>query len=191
MEENKTVLDGQPETAEASEAPTEKKTTRTCKSKTEQAELKKALAEQTAAAETARAELAELQDKYLRMMAEYDNFRRRTAKEREASYGEAVADAIASFLPVLDNLERAALYTDAEKVAEGLALTAKAAQETLTRLGIEETATPGCTFDPQQHNAVLHVEDEEHGESEVLEVLQRGYRKGERILRYAMVKVAN
>ena len=135
--------------------------------------------------------LSEAQDKYLRMMAEYDNFRKRSQKERDGIYSDAICDVIGDILPVVDNLERAALYSDAEKVAEGLALTAKSVHALFEKLSITETAKAGDTFDPNLHNAVMHIEDEEHGEGEILEVFQKGYRKGDKIIRYAMVKVAN
>ena len=135
--------------------------------------------------------LSEAQDKYLRMMAEYDNFRKRSQKERDGIYSDAISDVIGDILPVVDNLERAALYSDAEKVAEGLALTAKSVHALFEKLSIIETAKVGDTFDPNLHNAVMHIEGEEHGEGEILEVFQKGYRKGDKIIRYAMVKVAN
>ncbi len=136
-------------------------------------------------------EAAEQNDKYLRLAAEYDNFRKRSAKERENLFADAYADALAAFLPVLDNLERAAQYSDGESVAKGVAMTLKGINDTLERLGITEIEALDKPFDPEVHNAVLHVEDESVGEGIVVEVLQKGYRKGERVLRYAMVKVAN
>lgn len=137
-------------------------------------------------------ELADAKDKYLRMLAEYDNYRKRTQKEREGAFGEGVAYAVTEILPVLDNLERAAAQTgDAAKIAEGLALTRKQAESLLTKLNIEETAKVGDTFDPNLHEAVMHIEDDCHAEGEILEVFQRGYRRGERVVRFAMVKVAN
>ena len=136
-------------------------------------------------------QIAEGEDKYLRLAAEYDNFRKRSAKEREMIYGDAYADALAVFLPVLDNLERAAQFADGESVAKGVAMILKSVEETLGKLGVTEIEALGKTFDPQYHNAVLHVEDDSVGESEIVEVLQKGYQKGDRILRYAMVKVAN
>ena len=138
------------------------------------------------------AELAESREKYLRMLAEYDNYRKRTQKEREGAFGEGVAYAVADILPVLDNLERAAAAAaDPAKIAEGLSLTRKQAESLLSKLNVEETAKVGDTFDPNLHEAVMHVEDEERGEGEIVEVYQRGYRRGERIVRFAMVKVAN
>ena len=130
-------------------------------------------------------------DKYLRLAAEYDNFRRRAAAEKQAAYTDGLEGALEKLLPILDNLERAALYSDGEKVAEGIAMTAKAAAEALAALGVEAFGEAGETFDPGLHNAVMHTEEEGRGEGEIAAVHQKGYRKGERILRYAMVTVAN
>lgn len=134
---------------------------------------------------------AEANDKYLRMLAEYDNFRKRSQKEREGCYADAYSDAVSAVLPVLDNLERAAKFSDAEAVAKGLALTLKSFEETFSKLGIREIEAVGKPFDPQLHNAVMHIEDESYGENEIVEVLQKGYIKGDKVIRYAMVKVAN
>ena len=141
--------------------------------------------------EEKQAEIDELNNKYLRLAAEYDNFRRRSAKEREGIYGDAYADAMAAIMPVIDNLERAAMYNDAEKVRAGLELTFKSFADTLEKLGIKSFGEAGETFDPNIHNAVMHVEDEEKGEGEIVEVFQKGYIKGDKVIRYAMVKVAN
>ena len=137
------------------------------------------------------AQMAELNDKYLRLAAEYENFRRRTAQESGRIYDDAYSQALAALFPVVDNLERAAQYSDGESVAKGVAMILKSVEETLQKLGVCEIEALGKTFDPQFHNAVLHVEDEAYGESEIVEVLQKGYIKGDRVLRYAMVKVAN
>lgn len=137
------------------------------------------------------ADLAALNDTYLRLAAEYENFRRRTAKEREGIYTDAYGEALAALFPVVDNLERAAMYTDGENVAKGVALTLKSVQDTFAKLGVTEVNPVGEAFDPNLHNAVMHVEDPEVGESVVVEVLQKGYCRSERVLRYAMVKVAN
>lgn len=147
-------------------------------------ELAQKLEEQAAA-------LATAEDKYLRLAAEYDNFRRRSAKEREQLFADAFAGALEAFLPMVDNLERAVQFSDGESLAKGVALTLKGMADTLERLGVTEIEALGCPFDPALHNAVMHVEDETLGEGVVAEVLQKGYRKGDRILRYAMVKVAN
>ena len=139
-------------------------------------------------------ELAEQKDKYLRMMAEYDNFRRRAAKEREGVYTDAYCDALEAVLPVMDNLELAARYSggDAEKIAEGVKMVLNSFGAVFEKLGIEEIeAAPGVAFDPNLHNAVMHIEDESFGENEIAEVFAKGYKKGDKILRYTMVKVAN
>ena len=136
-------------------------------------------------------ELAEKDDRYLRLAAEYDNYRRRSSQERLTTYTEAVADAVKSILPILDDLERAGGYTEAEKVAEGLQIIAKSAQAALSKLGVEPFGEAGEAFNADFHNAVMHIEDDTLGESVVSEVLQKGYKKGDKILRYAMVKVAN
>ena len=135
--------------------------------------------------------LSEADDKYLRMAAEYDNFRRRSREEKDATYESALADTVSELLPIIDNLERAALYDDGEKVKEGLLMTAKSAIDAFAKLGVEDFGTPGDTFDPLLHNAVLHIDDESYGEGEIVEVFQKGYKKGKRIIRFAMVKTAN
>ena len=147
--------------------------------------------ELTAEIEALRKESAEKDDKYLRMAAEYDNFRRRSREEKDAIYETAVADTVAALLPIIDNLERAALYEDGEKVKEGLVMTAKAAISVFEKMGVEDFGKCGETFDPNMHNAVMHVDDDNFGEGEIVEVLQKGYKKGKRIIRFAMVKSAN
>ena len=138
-------------------------------------------------------ELSEANDKYMRLFAEYENFRRRTAKEKEGIYADAYIDALTQILPVLDNLERAAAYSggDAESLAKGLELTLKSFSETLAKMGVYEIEAMGKTFDPNLHNAVMHVDDESFGESEVVEVFAKGYARGDKVLRHSMVKVAN
>ncbi|MGM9643017.1 MAG: nucleotide exchange factor GrpE [Eubacteriales bacterium] len=137
------------------------------------------------------ASVAERDDKYLRLYAEYDNFRRRSAKEREGVYSDAYADAINALLPVLDNLGRAVGCEDAKALADGLALILKSFDEGLAKLGVEEIKAEGETFDPDRHYAVMHIDDENYGENEVVEVLQKGYVRGDKVIRYAVVKVAN
>jgi molecular chaperone GrpE len=141
--------------------------------------------------EALKAQIAEQNDKYLRMAAEYDNFRRRSREEKDGIYENALSDTVAQLLPIIDNLERAAMFDDGEKVKEGLVMTAKAAVEVFTKLGVEEFGKVGETFDPNIHNAVLHIDDESFGEGEIVEVFQKGYRKGKHIIRFAMVKTAN
>jgi len=156
------------------------------KLKTEIEDLKKALE-----AEKARAD--ETNDKYLRLAAEYDNFRKRTQADRKNIYTDAVSETLGGLLPTIDNLQYAAKYSggDAEKVAEGLNMILSKLPETLEKMNIKAFGEPGETFDPNIHNAILHVDDESLGEGEIVEVLQQGYMYGERVLRYAMVKVAN
>ena len=138
--------------------------------------------------------LAEEQDKYMRLYAEYDNFRKRSAKERESVFGDAYCEALTQILPVLDNLERAAQFSpeDAESpMAKGLELTLKSFVETMNKMGVYEIEALGKEFDPNKHNAVMHVEDDTVGENTVVEVFMKGYAKGDKVLRYSMVKVAN
>jgi molecular chaperone GrpE len=137
------------------------------------------------------AQLKEKDDKYLRMAAEYDNFRRRSREEKAAVYADALADTVGELLPIIDNLERAAMYDDGEKVKEGLMMTAKSVSAVLEKLGIETVGAAGETFDPNLHNAVFHVEDESYSDGEIVEVFQKGYKKGNKIIRFAMVKTAN
>ena len=134
---------------------------------------------------------AEQNDKHLRMAAEYENFRRRSKEEREALYDGAVADTVNELLPIIDNLERASLYEDGEKVKEGLVLTVKTLEQVFAKLKIEQVGAVGETFDPNLHNAVLHDEDETRGEGEIVDVFQKGYKKGNKIIRFAMVKTVN
>ena len=148
------------------------------------AELEKALEEKEKA-------LAEQNDKYMRMMAEYDNFRKRSAKEKEGTYADAYADALKSILPIIDNLERAVGVSDAEGVLKGLEMTLKGAAEALEKMGIESFGAEGDAFDPNMHNAVMMVDSEERKEGEIVNVFQKGYKKGDKIIRYAMVTVAN
>lgn len=133
------------------------------------------------------------EDKYLRLAAEYDNYRRRTQKEKDTIYSDAYGDALKQLLPVIDNLELAAKQTgsDAAAILAGVEMTLKTATETLAKLGIEAFGAVGEDFDPNKHTAVFHVEDESLGENVIAEVLQRGYSKGDKIIRYAVVKVAN
>lgn len=135
--------------------------------------------------------LAELNDKYLHVVAEYDNFRKRSQKEREGLYADAYADALKILLPIADNLERAASYTDGDKIVEGVAMTLKQFSGALEKLGIESFGNPGDAFDPNLHNAIMHCEDDSLGENVIAEVFQHGYKKGDRVIRFAMVKVAN
>ena len=141
--------------------------------------------------EKLKSEIKERDDKYLRMAAEYDNFRRRSREEREATYESALADTVAELLPIIDNLERAANYDDGEKVKEGLGMTLKAVSSVFSSMGIEAVGAAGESFDPNLHNAVMHIEDDAFGENEIIEVFEKGYKKNKRVIRFAMVKTAN
>ena len=154
-------------------------------------EAQKKLADAEARLTAAEAAAAEAADKHLRLAAEYDHFRRRATAERSAAYTDGLEGALEKLLPIFDNLERAALYNEADKVAEGLVLIAKSASEALAALSVETFGEVGDAFDPNLHNAVMHVEDDSLGEGVISAVHQKGYKKGERILRYAMVTVAN
>ena len=136
--------------------------------------------------------LAEAADKYLRLAAEYDNYRKRTAKEKENAWSEAKAQTVAAFLPVYDNLERALKQETADEAyKKGVEMTMKGLQDALTGLGVEMIPALGETFDPNRHNAVMHCDDGEAGESTIVEVFQQGFICGDKVIRFSMVKVAN
>ena len=167
-------------------APTEEKADKKKNKKLDAkiAELEKKLADADVAA-------AEQNDRYLRMAAEYDNFRKRSAKEKEGIYADAYADALKSILPIIDNLERAVGVEGAEALSKGLEMTLKGAAEALEKMGVEPFGAEGDTFDPNMHSAMMMVDDENHKEGEIVTVFQKGYKKGDKIIRYAMVTVAN
>lgn len=179
------------------ETPSEETTEKEEKSDKKNSKVKsKEVKELTDKVKELEAKLEEYDDRYKRMAAEYDNYRKRTAKEREGAYNEAFCDAIKEILPVIDNLERALGFADAQstaddKLAEGVVMTMKQLADTFTKLGIETIGEKGEKFDPELHNAVMHGEDETMGENEISDVFQRGYRKGDRIIRHAMVKQVN
>ncbi len=136
--------------------------------------------------------LAALNDKYLRICAEYDNFRKRSQKEKEALYKDVRAETLKSFLPVYDNLLRAlAQPTEDTAYAKGVEMIMAQFNTTMEKLGVEKIDSLGQTFDPAFHNAVMHVDDEGKGENEIVEVFQEGFRMGDKVIRFAMVKVAN
>lgn len=139
------------------------------------------------------AELNETKDNLLRIMAEYDNFRKRSQKEKEAAYGDSKASVIAEFLPLYDNFARAESQevTDLESYKKGVDMIYNQFGEILKKLGIEEFGEAGDTFDPNIHNAVMHGEDPEMPENTVQDVFSKGYKLGDRIVRPAIVKVVN
>lgn len=150
--------------------------------KTKEEELEEKLREQT--------------DKYMRLYAEFDNFQKRSQREKDARYADAIIDAVAALLPIGDNLERA-LSTeveseDAVKLKEGVEMVMKQFGESLTKLGVKPIAAEGEQFDPNLHNAVMHIEDETIDDNTVVEELMKGYiYKDNRVVRHSMVKVAN
>ena len=142
--------------------------------------------------ETLKKKLSEQEDKFLRLAAEYDNYRKRTAKEKEALWADVKADTAAAFLPVYDNLERALKQETADEAyKKGVEMTMNQLREVLSKLGLTEIDALGKPFDPNLHNAVMHVEDESLGENTVAEVFQAGFMLGEKVIRFSMVKVAN
>ncbi|MDO5738295.1 MAG: nucleotide exchange factor GrpE [Eubacteriales bacterium] len=160
--------------------------------------------EQNLANETREAELAELQeanaelqDRFLRLQAEYENYRKRSTQELALRYEDAVVDVSSAWLEVLDNLDRAIEASEqvktpeGKKLAEGVELVRRQALDTMQKLGIEEIEGQGSQFDPKWHEALHHLEDPELGENEVVQVFKKGYKKGERVLRHAQVQVAN
>ncbi len=169
----------QPETEEVTPAETEA---------TEAAQPQEAAEEKNPFEEKYNAE----HDSYLRLAAEFDNFRKRTVKEKEASYGNGKADAIVKLLPIYDNLERA-LNQPTEDTAykKGVELTMNELVKIFTGLGVEIFGAVGDAFDPNLHNAVMHVEDESLGENVIAQVFQKGFKVGDKIVRFAMVQVAN
>lgn len=134
-------------------------------------------------------ELSQEKDKYLRLAAEYDNFRRRSQKEKEQIYADSYADIIEQLLPIIDNFEMARNFSDGDKLAEGVKMILTQASEVFEKMGVAEIETK--VFDPNVHNAVMHIDDDSYGEGEIVEVFRKGYRRGDKIIRYAMVKVAN
>ncbi len=131
-------------------------------------------------------------DQYLRILAEYDNFRKRSRKEKEALYLDVKAETVAKFLPVFDDLERAlAGETADEAYKKGVELTMAGLRKVMTGLGVEEFGEVGEAFDPNAHNAVMHIENEDLGENVIAQVFQKGFRIGEKVIRHAVVQVAN
>ena len=159
------------------------------KAKKEKAEKK----EEAAAPQEEKTEPPQGQsDAYLRLLAEYDNYRKRSQREKDALYADIRADTLKSFLPVYDNLMRALNQSTADEAyRKGVEMIMAQFNKTLEALGVERIESLGKTFDPALHNAVMHVDDETKGENEIVEVFQEGFRLGDKVIRFAMVKVAN
>ena len=180
------IFDGDkkvPECEEACEENAPKKEKKTAK--------KDAKAELLAKIESLEAQLREKDDRYLRMAAEYDNFRRRSREERESTYEAALADTVSEILPIIDNLERAAAIDDNGPMKDGVLMIMKSVEGVFAKLGVTRIGNVGETFDPNLHNAVMHDEDETKSEGEITDVFQPGYKKGNKIIRFAMVKTVN
>ena len=137
-------------------------------------------------------ELEETTDRLKRIMAEFENYKKRSGKEREMLYNSLLADIVSSFLPVIDNLEKAAeAKTEDENYKQGLELVLKQFKDVLTKFGVEEIKTVGETFDPEVHEAVSSIQDETKGEKEIVQDFRKGYKVGTKVIRHAMVVVAN
>lgn len=138
-----------------------------------------------------REELDATKDRLLRLTAEYDNYRKRTIKEKEGIYSDAYIDVLKEIVPILDNLERAvAADGSIDDLKKGVEMTIKGCKDSFAKLGVEEIDASG-EFDPNVHNAVMHIEDEDLGKNAIAEVFQKGYKKDDKIIRHTMVKVAN
>ena len=134
----------------------------------------------------------DVNDKYLRTLAEYDNYRKRTIKEKESIYPEAKAVVVEKFLPLMDNFQRAIDSAEnKDAFYEGVVMLKKQMDDVFDVLGVEEIKAVGEEFNPELHNAVMHIEDEEAGENVIVEEFQKGYKIGDRVVRHSMVKVAN
>ena len=186
----------QTEAKEVKEEKTEEAPEETIKEETKASETEakpaEEKAEKTEEAKPKTDELAAEKDKYLRLCAEYDNFRKRSQKEKDAIYADVRANTLTSFLPVYDNLVRALNQpTEDEAYKKGVEMIMAQFKATMEKLGVTEMDCLGKKFDPAFHNAVMHVDDEEKGENEIVEVFQQGFMLGDKVVRFAMVKVAN
>lgn len=159
--------------------------------KKEKKSSKKELDALKAEVEELKKTLEEKNEMFLRIAAEYENYRKRTAKEKEGIYGDAYIDAVTQLLPILDNLERAVGFAESGNLAEGVNMTLNMFKDTFAKMGVEEIITENAEFDPNLHNAVMHVEDDAFGENMIVETFSKGYKRGDKVIRYAMVKVAN
>ena len=137
-------------------------------------------------------ELAASKEAHIRTLAEYDNYRKRSVKEKEAAYNDSKANVLKEFIPVIDNFERAlGADNDFDALKKGMDMIYTNFMNLFEKLGVETFGEPGEKFDPNFHNAVMHIEDDEHGENEIVQVFSKGYKLGDRIIRTAMVQVAN
>ena len=184
MEENKK------DTAPEAEAPKAEATPAGEATETEKKEKKdkKFFHKEQKELEAAKAQLAEKENQYLRLYAEYENFRKRSEKEKTDCYNTAYGDALTAFLPLIDSMTQALQFSPED---EGIKALAKQLSDILTKLNITEIESDGAQFDPNVHNAIMHEENPELGENVVTQTFQKGYKRGDKVLRCAMVKVAN
>ncbi len=184
----------QEEAPPAEEAPeTAEKTEKAPKGRKKKEKTYTLTREQMEAAELAAKQLESVKDQFVRLTAEYDNYRKRTAKEKDSLYQDAKADTIREFLAVYDNLERA-VSTEGDEDSphkKGLEMIFHQYQEILKKLGVTEIEAQGAPFDPEKHNAVMHIDDENYGENVVSQVFQAGFMLGDKVIRHAIVQVAN
>lgn len=188
--ENKQDPTQNEQTAEETKtAETETETEKEAESTTDKKEKdKKPSHRETRELETVKAQFAEEHDRYLRLYAEYENFRKRSEKEKSDCYANAYADALCAFLPLLDSMAQAQQFSPDD---EGIQALVKQQNDILAKLGITEMESDGAAFDPNLHNAIMHEENPDVGESIITQTFQKGYLRGDRVLRHAVVKVAN
>ena len=180
------------EQAAETEKPPEAEATESQEAKSEDTKSEPAAGDGSAAADDCAAKVQAEHDRYLRLAAEYDNYRKRSARERESSYSDVRADTVTKFLPVYDNLVRALEQSTADEAyRKGVEMIMTQFKDILGRLGVTEIESVGQTFDPALHNAVMHDVDEEQGENIIVQELQKGFRMGDKVIRFAMVKVVN
>ena len=187
---NEEVIEEKPEaqTEEKAGTPKEEKKEKAKKEKAEKKKEEKAEPQEDKKPEAPQAQ----SDAYLRLLAEYDNYRKRSQREKDSLYADIKADTLLKFLPVYDNLVRALKQpTEDEAYRKGIEMIMTQFCTTMEKLGVEKIEALGKTFDPSLHNAVMHVDDEQKGENEIVEVFQEGFRLGDKVIRFAMVKVAN
>ena len=193
-EETKQPVEETPETAPEQEAPqTEETAEKKAKAKKKKEKGYTFTKEQVEQMELAVKQLDSVKDQFVRLTAEYDNYRKRTTKEKDNIYQDAKADTVKAFLAVYDNLERAVATEGDENSPhkKGLEMIFAQYKDILKTLGVEEIPAKGQPFDPEKHNAVMHIDDENFGENEVAQVFQAGFQMGDKVIRYAIVQVAN
>lgn len=180
------------EQAAENEKPPEAEATESQEAKSEDTKSEPAAGDGSASADDCAAKVQAEHDRYLRLAAEYDNYRKRSARERESIYSDVRADTVTKFLPVYDNLVRALEQSTADEAyRKGVEMIMTQFKDILGRLGVTEIESVGQTFDPALHNAVMHDVDEEQGENIIVQELQKGFRMGDKVIRFAMVKVVN